>query len=51
MNHNQDMAFKSIKIISNNESSNTNSGCLILNKIETMSDHTPSDESLGGISV
>ena len=31
MNHNQDIAFNSLKIISNEESYNKNSGCLILN--------------------
>ena len=30
---------------------NANQAALKLKKIETMSDHTPSDESLGGISV
>ena len=31
MNHNQDIAYNSLKIISNEESYNKNSGCLILN--------------------
>ena len=31
MNHNQDLAFNSLKIISNQDSYSKNSGCLILN--------------------